>query len=336
VDYIVDQAAARGLYIGLLPTWGDKVNKRWGRGPEIFSPENARVFGEWLGRRYRDKPIIWIVGGDRPVENPVHLEIWRAMAGGLRAGDGGAHLITYHPSGGRSSSQYVHAEPWLDFNMMQSGHSERNRPNYQMIAKDLALIPPKPTLDGEPAYEDHPVRSDKTKTQWFDEWDVRKLCYWGLLAGACGHTYGTHSIWAMWNGQGKPPVDQRTPWPEALKLPGSTQVGYAKKLLESRPLLGRVPDQSLLVSDLGDGPAHCQALRGADSSWAMIYSASGQPFRVTLGKLPAKRLTAAWFDPRTGQTQPPTPLENDGELREFAPPTRGDGQDWVLLLDAAR
>jgi len=335
VDYIVNKAASLGMHVGFLPTWGDKVNKKWGKGPEIFTPENARIFGEWLGRRYKDKPIIWIVGGDRPVENPAHLEIWRFMAAGLRAGDGGAHLITYHPMGGRSSSEYVHAESWLDFNMMQSGHGDRNRPSYKMIAKDLALTPPKPTLDGEPAYEDHPVRSDKTKTQWFDEWDVRKLCYWGLLAGACGHTYGTHSIWAMWDGKGKPPVDQRTPWKEALKLPGATQVGYAKKLLENRPLVGRVPDQTLLVSDLGDGAAHCQALRGADSSWAIIYSASGRSFGVVLGKFPAKRLNAAWFDPRTGKKLVPTTIANDGEPREFTPPTSGDAQDWVLLLDTA-
>ena len=51
-----DKADALGLYIGMLPTWGDKWNKQWGAGPEIFTPENAAVYGEWLGRRYRDKP----------------------------------------------------------------------------------------------------------------------------------------------------------------------------------------------------------------------------------------------------------------------------------------
>ncbi|MCB0841572.1 MAG: DUF4038 domain-containing protein, partial [Bacteroidetes bacterium] len=40
VDFIVDQAERLGLYIGMLPTWGDKVNKKWGAGPEIFNPEN--------------------------------------------------------------------------------------------------------------------------------------------------------------------------------------------------------------------------------------------------------------------------------------------------------
>lgn len=59
VDYIVNRAEQLGMYIGMLPTWGDKFNQKWGVGPEIFTPENARKYGEFLGRRYRTKPIIW-------------------------------------------------------------------------------------------------------------------------------------------------------------------------------------------------------------------------------------------------------------------------------------
>jgi hypothetical protein len=45
VDDIVNKAAALGLYIGMLPTWGDKIFRdSWGTGPEIFQPENARGF----------------------------------------------------------------------------------------------------------------------------------------------------------------------------------------------------------------------------------------------------------------------------------------------------
>ena len=68
VDWILARANALGLYIGMLPTWGDKWNKKWGQGPEIFTPENAEAYGEWLGRRYKDAGLVWILGGDRPVE----------------------------------------------------------------------------------------------------------------------------------------------------------------------------------------------------------------------------------------------------------------------------
>ncbi|MFO0845783.1 MAG: DUF4038 domain-containing protein, partial [Gemmataceae bacterium] len=105
VDWVIDKAAEFGLYTGLLPTWGDKWNKKWGGGPEIFTPENAAAYGEWLGKRYRDRPVIWVLGGDRPVEKEQHKAIIRAMAKGLRQGDGGAHLMTFHPTGGAGSSQ---------------------------------------------------------------------------------------------------------------------------------------------------------------------------------------------------------------------------------------
>lgn len=160
VDYIVDTAASVGLYIGFLPTWGDKFNAKWGIGPEIFTLENARQYGQWLGRRYRErKNIIWIVGGDRPLETKGHFQIVEQMALGLREGDGGAHPITFHPTGERSSSLHVHLEPWLDFNMIQSGHRQRNGANYNLITTDYEKEPIKPTLDGEPRYEDHPVNS---------------------------------------------------------------------------------------------------------------------------------------------------------------------------------
>ncbi len=70
MDVVIEKAASLGLVVGLLPTWGDKVGPvRWGVGPEIFTPENAFTYGEYLGTRYRDHPIIWILGGDRNPDN---------------------------------------------------------------------------------------------------------------------------------------------------------------------------------------------------------------------------------------------------------------------------
>ena len=112
VDYVVDKAAELGMFVGMLLTWGDKVNKKWGIGPEVFTPQNARPYGEYLGKRYKDKPIIWLLGGDRPIENDTHLAIWRAMAEGIRAGDVGAEHRQGHPGGGAGLQEIaaVHAE----------------------------------------------------------------------------------------------------------------------------------------------------------------------------------------------------------------------------------
>src|SRR5690554_3449697 len=50
IDFVVKKAEKLGLIIGMLPSWGDKWNKAWGTGPEIFTPDNALLFGEYLGK----------------------------------------------------------------------------------------------------------------------------------------------------------------------------------------------------------------------------------------------------------------------------------------------
>ena len=140
MDYIINKAAENGLYIAFLPTWGDKVEKQWGQGPVIFNSENARVYGEWLGKRYKDKKnVIWVNGGDRE-PMPGHILLWRRLAEGIIAGVGNKEnaLITFHPPGGRASSEWMHNEEWLDFNMLQTGHC-RDVDVCARVAKDYNL-----------------------------------------------------------------------------------------------------------------------------------------------------------------------------------------------------
>ena len=125
-------AADFGLYIGLLPTWGDKVTPNWGAGPVVFDAQTAAVYGEWIGERYaRDTNIIWINGGDRP---PLQgdqdwLPVWRALAGGIRAGVGGPCLMTYHTPGGldRSTSVWFHARRLARLQHHAVGARQRTR-----------------------------------------------------------------------------------------------------------------------------------------------------------------------------------------------------------------
>jgi len=154
-----------------------------------------------------------------------------------------------------------------------------------------------------------------------------------VFAGAFGHTYGHNSIWQMYEPPRKPVLDPKPTWREALAAPSATQMGHLRRLIESRPMLERVPDQSLLADGPGEGAAHRRATRGRD--YAFIYSPDGAPFRVRLGVLAGARLRAAWFNPRTDETTFLKFLENRGE-RAFDPP--GDatvGNDWVLVLDDA-
>ena len=333
VDFVVSAARAKGLYIGLLPTWGDKVTKAWGIGPVVFSAANAEAYGRFLGRRYRDAAnVIWILGGDRAADGKE--DVWRAMAKGLAEGDGGRHLKSYHPQGGLSSSKWFHRDAWLDFNMLQSGHSQKNLANDAMIARDYALAPPKPCLDGEPRYEDHPVRWQAG--DWFDAYDVRQAAYWALFAGAFGHTYGCHDIWQCYDKPRKPISLARTPWQDAMDLPGAWDMLHVRALLLSRPFLTRVPDRSLIAGDAGSGPDHVRATRDKDGRYAFLYAPTGKPVRVDLGKLAGDKVRAWLFDPRTGKAEPRGTLDKRPAPHEFRfPGAPGRGNDWVLVLDSA-
>lgn len=329
VDAVVDLAASLGLHIGMLPTWGDKWNKKWGVGPEIFTPENARAFGVFVGRRYADKPIIWIVGGDRPIETEDHRLIVRGMAEGLREGDGGKHLITMHTWGQHSTSEYVHDEEWLDFHTCQSGHA-RNSDNYRFITEDYALTPIRPCMDAEPGYEDMADRIGNLDDGYLDDWDARKAAYWGLFAGAHGHTYGCNPVWQMWHHGRRAVIWPRRPWYEALLLPGSGQMRHARNLLLSRPYLERIPDQSLIVSEVGIGTRHVQATRDALGRYAMIYLPAGDSVEVDSSNLRGERLCAYWYDPRTGVAKAIGVLDRQPRMSFTAPQ---GGPDWVLVLD---
>ena len=69
-------------------------------------------------------------------------------------------------------------------------------------------------------------------------------------SGSCGHTYGNHSVWQMYAPGRKSINGPLLYWNEAIQRPGAAQMQYLRALIESRPYLSRVPDQSLLVDAL--------------------------------------------------------------------------------------
>jgi len=336
VDWIVARANSRGLYIGMLPTWGDKWNK--GAGPEFFTPENAAIYGEWIGRRYRDAGLVWILGGDRNVENDRQKEILRAMAGGLRKGDGGAHLITFHPTGGSGSARWFQDDAWMDFNMRQNGHQPDFTGSYEKTREDYNRTPAKPVIDGEPIYEDHPISFDPKKFGHSVAIDVRRPLYWDLFTGAFGHTYGHHSVWQMWATNRAPINNPLMPWQEAIDQPGARQMQYGKALLLSRPFLTRVPDDTVIVTDRvstsvpGAGRYRFVATRDSGGSYAMVYAPVGRKFSVRMDVITGSRVKAWWFNPRNGEAIAIGEFANAG-TREFNPPDAGENLDWVLVLD---
>lgn len=336
VDFIVDAAADRGLFIGMLPTWG----KYWSENnpsQTIFTPDNARVFGEFLGKRYKDKPVIWILGGDHNIHTEQERRTVEAMALGLREGDGGAHLITFHPRGPGLSSDYFHDADWLDFNMFQSSHGSHNHDNGLFAEHDYQLTPVKPTLDGEPRYELIPVGfyfSGANRLDLFDDFDCRQAAYWSILAGACGHTYGHNSVWQMWAPKHEGVLSVMVPWYEAIHHPGSLQMKYVRQLFEARPFHKLVPNQEIILNGPTFGGATIRAALAKDHSFAIVYSPYGEPFTLDRSIIKSNKKRELWFDPRYGVTFPVHTSDTAG-IQTYTPPTSGRGQDWIFIIEDA-
>ncbi|KAJ3051049.1 hypothetical protein HK102_012144, partial [Quaeritorhiza haematococci] len=163
-----------------------------------------------------------------------------------------------------------------------NGHSPDYTGAYDHTRPDFDLQPPKPVIDGEPLYEAHPIAFKADRNGHSIAADVRRPLYWDLFAGACGHTYGHHSVWQMWQ-PGRDPINNPLlPWSEALDDPGAGQMQHGRRLIESRPTANRIPDDSVIVtarvatSVPGAGRYRFVATRDRDGSYAMVYAPIGR------------------------------------------------------------
>ena len=335
VDYTVNLAQELGLYIALMPTWGS----HWSSENEdrIFDPQNAFTWGQFLGNRYNDEKIIWVLGGDQTIKNDEERKIIDSMAKGLKAGDGGWHLLTFHPRGPGSASREVADADWIDFYMHQSSHSAHDHDNGMFIDHDYALTPVKPTLDGESKYEALQVGfyfEGNNRLDRFDDYDCRQAAYWAMLAGACGHAYGHNSVFQMWE-PGMPGVfGVNIAWKDALDHPGAFQMGIMKEFFESMAWQKLIPCQRLVK----DGPtfrgAKIRAALANDNSFAVIYSPRGEPFTIDQRMISGLKHNEYWFNPKYGYRDKIMEPDTIG-FQTYTPPTSGRGNDWVLIVEDA-
>lgn len=349
VEYILRQAQELGLYIGLLPCWGEYVVPRENRG--IFNTnDQAYHYGSFIGDRFRALPnIIWILGGDRhPDERPEGVALWRAMAEGIADGVNGENnhdgqacysttVMTHHSY--LSSSNWFHQDAWIDLHTFGSYHADFYVDRaYRDVQHDWSLPAPKPTLNSEPAYEDHAVNW-LSNNGYFCAYDIRQIAYWSVFAGACGHTYGGHPVWQFYDGKGEAITFARVPWKTALNFEGAKHMTLLKHLILSRPMLDMTPDQSMIAGGQSDGSGHIQAIRG--KNFAFIYIPTGAVTTVQMGIISGDRIRACWYNPRTGGAVPIGEFANTG-THAFDPPgmskelawlQTGRGCDWVLVLD---
>ncbi len=344
LEFIIDNAAEKGIYVILLPAWGSRVAGAYGSGKPngeiIFDKTKAYKYALWISKKFKNKKnIIWMIGGDRSAvygKND-YRSVFRAMAKGITDGyDKNPVLISYHPQKwAPNSSTWFHNESWLSFNSVQDQPSDQ----INAITKDWKLKPAKPVWLFEGGYEG---RHDGV----YKDWQIRFQAYQTVFAGGFGETYGNMAIW-----------DFPENWKKHLDDPGANQLQhlvYLMSLLSKEQYLERVPDQSLLHGDTGKMSGNegvfstcIVATRSKKGDVAMIYTSGIKSvITVKMHLLEGPEMFASWFSPRSGKwkilgSETNKMIKYEKNIRsgkkaldyQFWVPGHPDkSEDWVLVL----
>ena len=264
--------------------------------------QNVRAWAAWIARRYRSaKNIVWSM---YPHAVPASETVIRAAVQGIREGDGGGHLITMHPDPSPNSSSFMHSEPWLSFNTLQTWST--GFINHDMVRSDYGRSPVKPTVDGEARYE----AEDGTTPL-----EVRRAGYWACLAGGF-YSYGHRDNW----------MSPRT-WRSWVGAPGAIQMKVMGDLFRSISWWKLVPDPSVLSNPAGGNAA----ARSADGDWILAYLTGGGAVTVNMDRITASnKASACWIDPPTASRTRIGTFGTSGP-ETFSPPQ--GRQDAVLFIE---
>jgi hypothetical protein len=305
VDSVIQAARERNLVFSVT-----LYHQRYRK---CITVENARAWAKWLATRYKRVPnIVWSM---TPEARQEFVPVLRELAAGLKEGDGGYHIITFKPDPAPYSSSFIHEEPWLDFNSMQTWNSVHLI--YPMVTKDYNLKPVKPVLMAEGAYEHGSEYGFEVTPLW-----VRRQAYYSYLAGA-HHTYGHNDSWRV-----------LPTWKKALDAPGAVQMGVLKKIFLARPeWWNLIPDQSIFASGGNtSGRVLNLAARHKDGKWVMVYLGTKSTFSINMNNIASAKVNAFWIDPKTGDPVPIGDFSNT-RVQSFSTPT--EWEDAILTLEAA-
>jgi len=307
VDAVLAVAKKHGLIVSILPcggSIGSYVHRK-----KIITKDNARAYGKWLGQRYKDEPdIVWGNGFD--LHPWLYDDIAQEISAGLREGDGGNHLIFYHPCGGTSSS-YFHDEDWLAGNFIQTWADYENI--HSMVIADFHRKPHKPVVMVEGAYE----AGVEYPTAPITAGLVRRQAYTSYLSGATGHSYGHNDVW------------RKTPyWRDALDALGGNQLTILKDFFTSLEWWKLEPRQLMFAEEVP--PTKHIAACSSDGNFAVVYFYCRTTLSIDLGAVGTKKpLEAVWVDPQTGKRQA-IGVFSDMGIQQFTSPAWCE--DALLLL----
>lgn len=334
-DVRIQHLIERGLSPCIVGCWGyflpmmgvPKIKKHW----------------RYLVARWGAYPVFWCLAGEGTMpyylsktpkqDSAAQKQGWTEVARYVRSIDPYHHAVTIHPSS--SARNCVEDQSVIDFDMLQTGHSDRKSiPNTEnLVTGSLLKTPRMPVLVGEVCYEGI-MEASRQEIQRF----MFSTC---ILNGAGGHTYGGNGIWQV-NTREKPygpsPHGRcwgNVPWDVAMELPGSQHIGFIKALL--------------LRYEWWRFEPHAE---WADPHWStenyILPYAAGIPGEVRVIFIPPAwnppKVTsleagvpyrAFYFDPKSGQDHDLGEVAADSS-GVWAAPITPTFADWILVLEKKR
>lgn len=344
MDYAVQAVKKRNMYLALLPCWASQLITGTGE----YTQSEAKLFGEFIGKRYGNEPhIIWVLGGDTKAQFDAYDKnqkystydyraVYRAMAEGILKGATGQKVawnekntawdqlfFTYHPNGDApyGSSQWFHNDEWLDANGVEVWREVNDV--YRAMMDDYQLKNPiKPSLFLEGSYE---YGSYRHECGWVTPVRVRRQFYQTFFAGGAGHTYGAAPIWAMRGNEGD--YNCGYTWQQALDFPGAIQIAkIGKQFLLDHKWNEWIPNGNV-ISGVGENENLKTAITTSAGDMALVYFADNSHCEIT--NVLNKNAKAYWFNPANGEKKE-APGFSINESREMAPPNKWE--DALLIL----
>jgi hypothetical protein len=321
-DQVMKEAEKRGFFVIMSELWYGAGDGLW---MHHVKPENAKVYGEFIGKRYaRFQNLMWMHAGDRnPDENLA--ECTRVLAKAIAAA-APQQLHTVHNEHEYASARFHHEDSWLGVNLGYTyGASYLHiLPEYQRTN------PVRPVILGETGYEDEPnnieLLPDSKDGDLWNPYRIRRNAWWAVFSGACGYCAGTR----LWRYEPN--------WRDVLNAKSTAQAPLMRRLLETLPWWELIPDvkHEFMTDGYGEWKKadYAAAALAESGDCAVAYIPSGRTFTVDLSKLKSKAV-AHWFDPASGESKPiegsPFPNQN---RRAFTSPGKNAGgdSDWVFIL----
>lgn len=316
MDKLMDLTVRHGMFTAMVVLWFDYVpgtNPLWSVSRKAdFSPILAEHYAKYLAARYAAYGIIWIISGDSDFENKYSISVYHAAAKAIKESCPYGALTTAHLNGGLFTPDSLNEKSWLDFHMFQSSHNDQShKAALHYAVKDRQLLPPRPVLNGEPAYENigYWMKNDR-----IDRYFVRKTAWFSILGGGnAGITYGAHGLWS-WHREGEMfyPADawqMPEAWNEAIKFPGACDYAEMKNFMQNHKWWELEPLDNNVRTE-----KETEVACAHNDEVLIVYLSKPDIVYINSTIISVKDFSARWFEPSNGNTADAEAAIVDGEI----------------------